>query len=235
MATTLGTLNPLRYRSYVYDQETELYYLQSRYYDPEMGRFINADAQLNTDAILGYNMLGYCYNNPIMLSDSLGTRPILGTSIENETEEEKKDSFAFANYVARAHVKTTVEILNCGTLIGKIGFSSTVTVQDEELGLFHSYSDVGNDCTKYAAGVNLVGWLGMDLGVSSEVNGFISAQVSPWLHGELSLGLDGVGVCIGVNAGDISYDFEINIGLGAIALVFCPQLFATGGQAIGAY
>ena len=42
-ADTLGQLNPLRYRGYVYDSETELYYLQSRYNDPEMGRFMNAD------------------------------------------------------------------------------------------------------------------------------------------------------------------------------------------------
>ena len=41
LANTLGTLNPLRYRSYVYDQETGLYYLQSRYYNPTIGRFIN--------------------------------------------------------------------------------------------------------------------------------------------------------------------------------------------------
>jgi RHS repeat-associated protein len=43
MANTLGQHNPLRYRGYVYDRETGLYYLQSRYYNPEWGRFINAD------------------------------------------------------------------------------------------------------------------------------------------------------------------------------------------------
>lgn len=44
MASTLGTYNPLRYRGYVYDTETDLYYLQSRYYAPSIGKFINADA-----------------------------------------------------------------------------------------------------------------------------------------------------------------------------------------------
>ena len=48
MANTLGTLNPLRYRGYVYDTETGLYYLQSRYYDPEICRFINADTYAST-------------------------------------------------------------------------------------------------------------------------------------------------------------------------------------------
>ena len=47
MASTLGSVNPLRYRGYVYDTETGLYYLQSRYYNPGWGRFINADAYLS--------------------------------------------------------------------------------------------------------------------------------------------------------------------------------------------
>ena len=38
----LSSINPLRYRGYVYDEDTTLYYLQTRYYDPQTGRFINA-------------------------------------------------------------------------------------------------------------------------------------------------------------------------------------------------
>ena len=45
MASTLGTLNPFRYRGYVYDEETGLYYLRSRYYNPEWARFLNADTR----------------------------------------------------------------------------------------------------------------------------------------------------------------------------------------------
>ena len=43
LANTLGAINPLRYRGYIYDTETGLYYLRSRYYDPEVGRFLNAE------------------------------------------------------------------------------------------------------------------------------------------------------------------------------------------------
>ena len=71
MADTLGTYNPLRYRGYVYDIETGLYYPQSRYYNPEMGRFINADGQLNND-MLGNNLFAYCGNNPVTRSDDSG-------------------------------------------------------------------------------------------------------------------------------------------------------------------
>ena len=64
-------MNPLRYRGYVYDAETGLYYLNSRYYNPVWGRFINADEQLNDD-ILGNNMFAYCSCNPISRADNSG-------------------------------------------------------------------------------------------------------------------------------------------------------------------
>lgn len=70
---TLGLHNPLRYRGYVYDQETGLYYLQSRYYNPEWGRFINADNYPSTgQGLLGNNMFAYCNNNPVSRMDTNG-------------------------------------------------------------------------------------------------------------------------------------------------------------------
>ncbi|MBO5836864.1 MAG: RHS repeat-associated core domain-containing protein [Oscillospiraceae bacterium] len=72
-ATTIGKHNPLRYRSYVYDAETNLHYLQSRYYDAEIGRFINADGYAATDqGFIGNNMFVYCGNNPIAREDDGG-------------------------------------------------------------------------------------------------------------------------------------------------------------------
>lgn len=72
-AATVGNANPIRYRGYYYDQETGYYYLQSRYYDPETQRFLNADGYISTgQGILGYNMFAYCGNNPIMYSDYSG-------------------------------------------------------------------------------------------------------------------------------------------------------------------
>ena len=77
LASTLGAMNPLRYRGYVYDTETGLYYLNSRYYNPTWGRFINAD----TTDVLGAsldkanwdkNLFAYCDNNPIIRVDHGG-------------------------------------------------------------------------------------------------------------------------------------------------------------------
>ena len=78
LSATVGRYNPLRYRGYVYDRETKLYYLQSRYYNPEIGRFINADGYVSTGTgINGYNMFAYCNDNPIILVDLTGEGPVL--------------------------------------------------------------------------------------------------------------------------------------------------------------
>ena len=74
MADSLGYTNPFRYRGYFYDTETGLYYLQSRYYAPGVGRFINADGYVSTNqGILGDNGFAYCQNNPVRYGDSQGT------------------------------------------------------------------------------------------------------------------------------------------------------------------
>ena len=70
----LADINPLRYRGYFYDTESGLYYLQSRYYDLEVGRFINPDGYNSTgQGIIGTNMFAYCLNNPAIFSDDAGT------------------------------------------------------------------------------------------------------------------------------------------------------------------
>ena len=72
----LGKKNPLRYRGYYWDEETGLYYLASRYYDPEVGRFINADdlSVLSEEKreITDKNLYAYCNNNPIIRKDNEG-------------------------------------------------------------------------------------------------------------------------------------------------------------------
>ncbi len=75
MASTLGEINPIRYRGYYYDTETGFYYLQSRYYDPVVGRFISPDSTdfLGvTDTTLSYNLFAYCENNAVNSEDPSG-------------------------------------------------------------------------------------------------------------------------------------------------------------------
>ncbi|MBQ7380030.1 MAG: RHS repeat-associated core domain-containing protein [Clostridia bacterium] len=83
---TYAQYNPFRYRGYYYDTETEFYYLQSRYYDPVTGRFLNADGYINANGdLIGFNMYAYCSNNPVMYTDPKGTWPQWLTDYWNNT------------------------------------------------------------------------------------------------------------------------------------------------------
>ncbi len=70
----IAILNPIRYRGYYYDTETGLYYLQSRYYDATLCRFLNRDNvnYLEPESIHGLNLYAYCNNNPVMFADPSG-------------------------------------------------------------------------------------------------------------------------------------------------------------------
>lgn len=72
---SVAKVNPFRYRGYYYDAETGLYYLNSRYYDPSIGRFINADdiSYIQPMDVNGLNLFAYCGNNPVMYIDPDGT------------------------------------------------------------------------------------------------------------------------------------------------------------------
>ena len=74
--TSIGHLNPFRYREYYFDEDSGLYYLNSRYYDPETGRFISPDILTILDEtkgqINGLNLYMYCRDNPIMYTDDSG-------------------------------------------------------------------------------------------------------------------------------------------------------------------
>ena len=72
--THIGNLNPFRYRGYYYDVETGFYFLKSRYYDPEVGRFLNMDAiqYADTESVNGMNLYAYCGDNPVKNIDPTG-------------------------------------------------------------------------------------------------------------------------------------------------------------------
>ena len=80
MASTLGVDNPFRYRGYYYDTETGLYYLESRYYNPELGRMMSADSLsvmgMSKTTLNDRNLYNYCDGNPVGRVDESGTFPV---------------------------------------------------------------------------------------------------------------------------------------------------------------
>ena len=106
--------NPLRYRGYYYDDETGLYYLNSRYYNPEWGTFICADGYVSTgEQIVAKNMYAYCLNNPVNYADPSGMACIC------RTKRVWRDHVCTDNYVFGYTVSLRRETyyFNCGWLL----------------------------------------------------------------------------------------------------------------------
>ncbi len=160
LASTIGIKNPLRYRGYYYDTETGLYYLQSRYYDPETCRFINADALLiaGNDYIQGTNLYAYCYNNPVMYVDYVGNLPsalnssemlairvvtIIGCLfyIADYAEKNNKDINAVRDFLGR----TTDEDATIGEIANALEIGTYVLAGADWLGKLLSASGLYGD------------------------------------------------------------------------------------------
>ena len=117
----IGVINPIRYRGYYYDVDTGLYYVSSRYYDPEIGRWINADNQIAGvgGEVLGYNMFAYCMNNPVNMSDPSGNWPKwVGKAI----------AVVAVAAVVVAAVAVTVYTFGAGSVAGVAAISAAVTI-----------------------------------------------------------------------------------------------------------
>ena len=109
----ISTINPYRYRSYYFDPEIGLYYLQSRYYNPVVGRFLNADESrfLGIDGgVLGYNLFSYCLNNIVMNKDPSG-RWIVYSEIKRllYTYIVLRFGVAFANYIYNSNTSRDIK------------------------------------------------------------------------------------------------------------------------------
>ena len=101
----IGYVNPIRYRGYYYDSETGLYYLNARYYDPEIGRFISADETLAG----GFNLFEYCTNNPIRFVDAKGNRPADTRRHIGEYNTIDEAAIAFGMYINEESIRNSWE------------------------------------------------------------------------------------------------------------------------------
>ena len=155
---TLANINPLRYRGYVYDQETGFYYLQSRYYDPTVGRFINADSFMSTGVgILEHGMFTYCCGNPITYSDVQGSRAVALTPTDGGSgaftaslpQSKKQNIFKIISEVAKAVWKN----LDFSFGIGQgLSFEQEILDISVGVGAYGNYGYWSIDHGQYSAG-----------------------------------------------------------------------------------
>ena len=115
-ASHIANVNPFRYRGYYYDKESGLYYVGSRYYDPQTGRFINADGYVSTgQGLTGNNMFAYCGNDPINRSDPSG---LFWKEIGNWFKEVGNAIAGFAKKVANVASKSVSASVEVGAGLG---------------------------------------------------------------------------------------------------------------------
>ncbi|WP_346962526.1 RHS repeat-associated core domain-containing protein [Clostridium sp.] len=121
----LGEKNPYRYRGYRYDTETGYYYLQSRYYNPEWGRFLNADVLISTGhGLIGNNIFAYCLNNPTSNKDDNGflcssITDGATTSKYTKTTSNNNSGFSYKNSVISGAI-------NVGTAVADYAIGSKI-------------------------------------------------------------------------------------------------------------
>jgi len=181
-ANEIGRINPIRYRGYYYDEDTKLYYLINRYYDPEVGRFINADdiKYLDPETLGGINLFAYCNNNPVM-----------GFDPEGHVNWWKFAAIVLAAVVIVAATVATVATFGATSVAGTIAITSAVTVAAKtvEVGTLQykksvQDGDEGGEIftdvvdSIFGNGNNIIGWTpvtktgGYAIGVFSETNTF---------------------------------------------------------------
>ena len=165
-ASTLGQNNPIRYRGYYYDSETSLYYLNSRYYDPAMRRFINADdidcLGINREFV-SFDLFSYCGNNPVTRKDEDGefwlTTVVIGLGkkyvsdvINNAISGKKgiemfKPRSSFGSYIA-AGVTALIPGVGFGSALIRNAVSEGIvaiekSIKGESVNFFESIVNVG--------------------------------------------------------------------------------------------
>ena len=175
LATTLGKYQPFRYRGYVYDEETQWYYLQSRYYDPNTRRFISADVYLSTgQGVIGHNSFAYCNNEPVLLSDDAGHMPLNSTWNYACTDSGSFNSYYSSTGLCRT--KREKELLDMLVAEGAMVYRSNshpVHIDVKE----SKYQYTRSEKNKKIPGI-FIGTI-VDSVMSGIVTGFAAAEICP--------------------------------------------------------
>ena len=231
LASTIGQINPIRYRGYYYDSETGFYYLQSRYYDPETGRFLNADGEIDGsgESVQGYNLFAYCNNNPVNMSDDTGHWPKwIGKAI----------AVVAVTAVVVAAVAITVSTFGAGSVAGVAAISAAVTIAARATEVVALQVKKSKSSSNNVGGKNKVSNSskserdpsGGKMGKEQKSNGQVAADVTEALFDN---GLKIIGITPFIKAGSIGANHILNQQVSGIfgeTTTLRFTLSATGGK-----
>ncbi len=229
----LAEINPLRYRGYYYDSETGFYYLQSRYYDPENHRFINADCYASTgQGFIGVNMFVYCLNSPVSCAD------YTGRDVELVFDEATASVPLGVSTTLTAKVELVLKIpvfdditvvLGKGTAVESISFAQELP----KVGIFNPSASITDNGKKYSADVTINGWnISVDdlsLSVSKSVipeNDHFDIRVTLSLDCDPRIGLGSTAII----AGTVGTYYGLGLGMSGPNM---QPLYANGGGMFG--
>ena len=196
-------MNPFRYRSYYYDTETELYYLQTRYYDPELGRFISQDSieYADPETINGLNLYAYCGNNPVMNVDPTGTFQLPNSTVIDITSALFEIGIGNGLVIVAWAVKTGIKPNNIGIGI----FNKNKAIYLGKLGKAVSVlSKVATAVAILSVVASVAGGIQEDINRGYKTDRIISnAVTNTVIYGGLTLGIGAFGGYIGSLVGSI--------------------------------
>ena len=237
--TDIGDVNPIRYRGYYYDHETGMYYLGSRYYNPQWRRFISpSTSAINPSVVNGLNGYLYCKNDstdnesnvlisgkiPNMITHNSALRA--GTSNINVNKGIINGfSLPKANSIVMIHqTNSLIENDLAASIIGNISYTRTKQIGDCKT--FYSYVNTGNGGTSYGVGINANEWYGISAYITSDFGIGISKQITPWItYGVEISAKGGLSVSGGIISGDTTHEISFSIGWGPILVL---ALVSTG-------
>lgn len=241
-----NVLNPFRYRGYYYDVETGLYYLNSRYYNPQWGRFLNADGYINANGdLIGFNMFAYCSNNPIAFTDASGSSiKDIKNNIKSFWEDAKKVGRTSCRIIKEVTIQMTFEMIDFVIPNNNINSLQLGIAQSGCMGAYES-SSVGIIVDRQGdAGVYITAGGGGSLGVGASVNATYAVSNAPSINDFRSLGFGMGGSVSAPIYGPITmgggYDFSVlgdtgytssassfNVGFGKLPAEFHAQMTYT--------
>ncbi len=214
-ANHIGLMNPIRYRGYYFDSEIGMYYLQSRYYNPQVGRFINADGYVSTGQdVTGYNMFAYCSNNPVNRVDQSGTSWASVGSFFKKVGNFLKNTFG-AGCSIEHHVNKEREIvpnpINYVVSVKK-GTNSTTTISEQ--------GDISKPVSVYVKGRT-------DNPVLSSAG--LKCNIKDFSV-DISLGLDNIGITGSYTNNNLTNSFGLKVDVTQFKVGFEFSSIVSDGQ-----